>query len=440
MPKKCFHQFDAYCPGQFEWAINSNSPLGASGQSISSDTCGNSYVTGFFSGTATFGSFTLVSSGSRDIFIAKLDKNGQFLWATQAGGSDPDQGLGISADKCGNSYITGFFNETATFGAFTLVSAGSTDIFVAKLDKNGNFIWATQAGGTDQDQGLGISADECGNSYITGFFNGAATFGSFTLVSAGLNDIFVAKLDKNGKFVWATQAGGAGDDEGLGISVDNCGNSYVTGYFTGTATFGSFTLVSAGLRDIFVAKLDKNGKFLWASQAGGTDFDQGAGISVDNCGNSYVTGYFNLTATFGSFTLVSAGAADIFIAKLDKTGQFVWVTQAYGASDNDGGFGISVDKCGNSYVTGGFSGTATFGSFTLISTGDFDIFVAKLDKNGKFIWVAQAGGTETDQGNGISTDKCGNSYVTGFINENSTFGPFNLTNTGQGMFVAKLKN
>jgi hypothetical protein len=189
-----------------------------------------------------------------------------------------------------------------------------------------------------------------------------------------------------------------------------------------------------------VAKLDNTGKFVWATQAGGASFDQGTGISVDNCGNSYVTGSFSGTATFDSFTLVSAGYTDIFVAKLDKNGKFIWATQAGGIGGNDEGLGISVDNCGNSYVTGYFTGTATFCSFTLISTGDFDIVVAKLDKNGKFVWATQAGGSGTDQGLGISTDNCGNSYVTGYINGNATFGPFNLTNTVQGMFVAKLKN
>jgi Tfp pilus assembly protein PilZ len=438
MPRKCFHKFDAYCPGQFEWATSSRSSLNIIGQSISVDNCGNSYVTGLFNGTLTFGSFTLISFGnSIDIFVTKLDQNGKFTWATQAGGINNDGGFGISVDNCGNSYVTGSFSGTATFGAFTLVSSGLDDIFVAKLDKNGNFIWVTQAGGSDADSGVGISVDNCGNSYVTGYFVGTATFGPFTLVSSGLNDIFVAKLDKNGKFIWVTQAGGTDDDKGYAISVDNCGNSYVTGSFNGTATFGAFTLISLGLRDLFITKLDKNGKFIWVTQAGGDINDiQGLGISVD--GNNYVTGVFIGTATFGSFTLVST-IISIFVAKLDKNGNFIWVKQAGGNNSNQG-VGISIDNCGNSYVTGSFSGSSTFGSFTLVSAGSFDIFITKLDINGQFIWATQAGGIDDDKGYAISVDNCGNSYVTGYITGNATFDAFNLTNIGQEMFVAKIKN
>ena len=176
-------------------------------------------------------------------------------WATQAGGNSYDQGSGIAIDDNGSSYVTGTFRSTATFGSYSLTSSGSSDIFVAKMDANGNWLWAKQAGGISCDYGYGITTDDNGNSYVTGCFADTATFGSYSLTSSGSSDIFVAKMDANGNWQWATNAGGINYDTGDGIAIEDNGNSYVTGLFGGTITFGSYSLTGSGSFDIFVAKL-----------------------------------------------------------------------------------------------------------------------------------------------------------------------------------------
>jgi len=267
----------------------------------------------------SFGPYTITSSGSYDVFVAKLDSNGNWQWAKQAGGSSVDYGRGISVDSSGNSYVTGYFQGTASFGPYTITSSGRWDVFVAKLDSNGNWQWAKQAGGSMSEIGFGISVDSSGNSYITGWFQGTASFGPYTITrSGGPVDVFVAKLDSNGNWQWAKQAGGSSADVGRGISVDSNGNSYVTGYFRETASFGPYTITSSGLYDVFVAKLDSNGNWQWAKQAGGSFDDYGVGVGVDSNGNSYITGYFKGMASFGITILTSSGydGYDIFIAKL----------------------------------------------------------------------------------------------------------------------------
>ena len=231
------------------------------GYSISVLADGSSIVTGYFKDTATFGSTTLTSAGSDDVFVAKLDASGTYEWATQAGGTSNDSGYGVSVLADGSSIVTGIFQDTATFGSTTLTSAGSNDVFVAKLDASGTYEWVKQAGGTRNDNARGVSVLADGSSIVTGFFEGTATFGSTTFTSAGSNDVFVAKLDASGDYEWATQAGGTGSDNGHGVSVLADGSSIVTGYFQGTATFGSTTFTSAGVNDVFVAKLDADGSF-----------------------------------------------------------------------------------------------------------------------------------------------------------------------------------
>ena len=178
-----------------------------------------------------------------------------WLWAKKAGGTGDDYGQSIATDSSGNSYVTGYFAGTATFGDTELTSSGSTDIFVAKLDSGGNWLWAKKAGGTSSDTGRSIATDSSGNSYVIGYFAGTATFGDTELTSSGNNDIFVAKLDSGGNWLWVMKAGGTDLDVGKSIAIDSSGNSYVTGYFRGTATFGDTELTSSGLYDIFVAKV-----------------------------------------------------------------------------------------------------------------------------------------------------------------------------------------
>ena len=424
------------------WATHAGGTNIDVGNGIALDDAGNSYVTGHFFNTATFGSYSLTSSGDYDIFVAKIDADGNWLWVTQAGGTGMDVGTAISIDDAGNSYVTGLFTDTATFGSYSLTSNGSYDIFVANMDDSGNWLWATQAGGTYYDRGLEITIDDAGNSYVTGYFEGTATFGSDSLTSSGYSDIFVAKMDDRGNWLWATQAGGNDDDNGNGIAVDYAGNSYVTGYFEGTATFGSFSITSNGPRDIFVAKMDDSGNWLWAIQAGGSNRDEGNAIAIDDAGNIYVTGYFRSTATFGSYSLTSNGFRDIFITKIDAHGNWQWASQA-GGSGLDEGIAISIDDAGKSYVTGRFRNTATFGSYTITGSGPRNIFVAKMDYSGNWLWTTQAGGTGWDEGTGISIDDAGNSYVTGWFTDTATFGSYTLTNTNSGyedIFVAKLNS
>ena len=309
--------------------------------------------------------------------VALFAQNEDWIWANQAMGTYSNYGNDIAVDANGNSYVTGYFWGNATFGTTTLTSSGQYDIFVAKMDSSGNWLWAKKAGGTNYDDGYGIAVDANGNSYVTGYFLGDADFGNTTLTSSGGSDIFVAKLDINGNWRWAKQARGTSYDKGYSIAVDANGNSYVTGGFEESATFGTTTLTSSGNEDIFIAKLDINGNWLWAKKAGGTSYDYGCCIAVDDNGNSYVTGVFEGSATFGTTTLTSSGNEDIFVAKMDSNGNWLWAKKAGGQS-NDGGRSITVDDNGNSYVTGYFEESTTFGITTLTSSGDYEIFVAKI--------------------------------------------------------------
>jgi len=431
---------------EWQWAVAATGPedCGHYGWYIATDSKGNQYVTGCFAATVNFGSHTLTSNGSWDIFVAKLDADGNWLWAVNAGGAGSDLGREIAIDGAGNIYVTGYFNSTATFGDHTLTSSGYPDIFVAKLDVDGNWLWAAQAGGADTDCGRSIAFDSEGNAYITGSFVNMASFGSHTLTSIETTGIFVAKLDAEGNWLWAVKATGLNthsNGESFYIVLDDAGDAYLTGLIRGTVSFGDFILTESGNNDIFVAKLGADGNWLWAVKAGGVFSDRGDSIALDGAGNIYVTGHFMGAATFGNYSLTVSGdghSKDIFVAKLDADGNWLWVVQAGGSSDG-AGFGMALDNTGNPYVVGMFEDTASFGGHTLTSNGDWDIFVAKLDADGNWLWAVQAGGPALDSGYSIAFDAAGNAYVTGAFGGTATFGDHTLTANGiLDIFVAKL--
>lgn len=424
------------------WAKSAGGTEEDLGNSITTDCNGNSYIVGSFFDSANFGSITLTSSGYCDVFIAKTDTAGNWIWAKRAGGTDFDKCSDISQDANGNLYITGYFSGTATFGSTSLTSCGNYDIFVAKMDTEGNWLWASSAGGPDSDHGdygKAIITDANGDLYVTGMFNSAATFGSNILISNGESDIFVAKIDTDGNWLWAKQAGGSFWDYGLDITTDADGNSYVTGMFFLSASFGSITITGTMLGDIFVAKIDADGNWIWAKEAGGGDWNEGYGIDIDANGNLYITGFFGSTATFGSTTLTSNGYEDIFLAKMDANGNWLWAKGTGGNDEDDRGIDIITDTNGNSYVTGYFSGSASFGSTTLTSSGNYDIFVAEMDADGNWILAKQAGGSSNDEGTGISLDNSSNSYITGAFQNIANFGNTTLISNGdRDIFVAKI--
>ncbi|MEO8087134.1 MAG: SBBP repeat-containing protein [Bacteroidota bacterium] len=430
----------------FVWAKQMGGTGSDLGNSIAVDANGNVYTTGNFTGTSDFdpgtGTYNLTSAGIVDIFVSKLGPSGNFVWAKKMGGTGSDGGRSIAVDAAGNIYTTGVFEGTSDFnpgtGIYNLTSTGMFDIFVSKLDSSGNFLWAKQMGAANDDRGYSIAVDAIGNVYTTGYFQDTVDFdpgpGTYNLISAGSHDIFISKLDSSGNFLFAKQLGGTSGDEGKSIAVDAYGSIYTTGIFADTVDFdpgtGTFNLISlAGNGRVFVSKLDSSGNFLWAKQLS----DNSTSIAVDVSGNVYTTGYFSFTDDFdpgiGTYNLSASSSNDVFISKLDSSGNFVWAKQIGGNSPAEG-FSIAVDATGNVVSTGWFFGTVDFdpgiATYNLTSVGGYSIFVSKLDYSGNFLWANKMGGggsLDDDGGNSVAIDTSENVYITGYFNGACDFDP-----------------
>ena len=326
-----------------------------------------------------------------------------------------------------------------------------------------SFDWAKSVGGNAYEFANSMTTDASGNVYTTGYFGftvdfdpGPATF-NLTSANPGLASAFIQKLDSNGNFLWAKVLDGATSEaRGIAITIDPSGNVIVTGEYNFTADFdpgpATHNLSTNGGTDAFVVKLDASGNFMWAHSFGGGNMDEGRAVTTDPSGNIYLTGVYATTVDFdpgaGTFNMSSISSEDIYLLKLDGSGNFVFA-KSIGGSSLSAGNSIGLDVSGNIYTTGSFAGTVDFdpgvATFNLTSNGARDIFVQKLDAAGNFVWAKSTGGSSNEYSKAIVVDAFGNTHVTGTFAGMADFDPgsgtFNLTsNGGEDFFTLKLDN
>ena len=364
--------------GNLIWAKQMSSPGGQDlSYSMNVDSIGNVYTTGVFCGIMDFdpgaSSYLLTPNSFRSLFVSKLDYNGNFVWAKQICKTFLPS---LTIDGKGNILITGNCNDTTDLdpglGVFQFgTSSAVSSLFILKLDHNGNFVWAKRSLTTSASFQYCIKTDIYDNVYTTGYFNATTDFDPsasiYNLTPIGNNDIFISKLDSLGNFIWAKQFGGTNNDAGTAISIDHIGNIYATGYFSSIVDFDPgpaiFNLTPYGLNDIFMVKLNASGNFICAKQIGGTNIEFAQSLTLDASSNIYSTGYFKGTSDFdpssSAFNLTSSGGQDVFVSKLDSSGNFLWAKKM-GGIYNDWGSSISLDASSNIYTAGNFYDNVDF--------------------------------------------------------------------------------
>ncbi len=435
---------------------------------VANDAPGNTYMTGYFTGTVDFdpahapadGSDVLTARGTTDAYVAKYAADGSLAWARRMGGDAPtdpavgapDIGGAVAIDAAGNVYVAGGFTGAADFGPFALTSAGSRDGFVAKLDPAGVVKWATRWGTAADDFAHGLGLDAAGNVY--------ALSGSF-VGNAG-NGTDVLKLAPTGAVTWDrfinTHLAAAGR-----LAVDAAGNVYVAGTFQQGVDFdpGAKTYwVNSGPGSAgYALKLTTAGKFAWVSpfvgQTAGSSYGYSlaSGVAVDGAGGVIVGGSYggSMSVDFdpgvGTATLPAGSGG--YVAKLNAaSGGLTWVRGLAGSGTAV--YDLAVDAAGGIYATGNFTGTVDFdpgaGVTALTSAGGTDAFVLKLDTAGTFAWAGAFGGTGDDSGRGIAVDGAGGVSVVGWYMGTADFDPdpgvaYNLTNPGtfNNGFLVKLR-
>lgn len=411
-------------------------------RAIVCDAQGNTYVTGTFQGAVQFGNTYFDTGTDTDIFVAKLDPQGNWLWAKRAGNDEyNDSGEDIAIDAAGNLYLAGWFNQVATFDNLGVVTQGGIGAYVAKLSPAGQWLWVNQANGSHPVHGYCVTTSENGHAVVAGCFVEEDFFGSHSVTCDYGDKIWVAETDADGNWIWA-ETGGSQDwtEAPLDLATDSVGNSYLTGYFQMQALFGTTTLTSGGPYSSFVAKLSDGGDWLWAVQAVSLELNEGHGMACDAQGNAFVTGVFTETALFGAHSLEAPGSYqdEIYLAKLSPSGDWLWAIQG-GGSHDDWGWDVDVASDGTCFVTGSVVGTVAFGPHQLLSYATQDqVFVAKADADGNWLWATRAHGGFA-VGYGVDADQSGNSYVCGSFDYFNYFGSDTIEALGDlDVFVAKL--
>ncbi len=440
---------------KFEWAKSIGGLNDDAGQSITTDPWGNSYVTGNMNGNIG------------TTFIAKYNTKGDLIWMKTIGG----RGNSITTDTLGNVYVVGIFLYSNDFdpGPGKYVLGNNTqDAYILKLDSSGKF----QMARTFQGPGINLASssancikvDDDGNIYVGGVFTSNTDFDPdslkiFEIKAIGGNDVFICKLDNFGKLKWAKSVGSSDHDRCESLSLDNKGNIWITGSFHSSADFDPDTSIfklscNALIYDaMFVLNLESNGKFITAKRIGGDSTNViGWCIVNDNAGNIYLSGNFTGGARTdfdpdgGIYYLGRFGGA--FVAKFDSSINFKWVRSQRVQNENYGK-AIALDQDGNSYITGSYRGTVDFDSainnipIHLENAGYFDVYVAKINTNGKYVWAKNIGGISEDQGLAIATDSSANIFITGFFNSTINFYPdeyfYNLVSINKSdIFIHKM--
>jgi len=448
-----------------EWANSNGAADSDFASSVAIDTNNNTFVIGSYRGTVDFdpgaGIFNLQSNGENDIYIQKLDPQGNLVWARSLGGISREYGKEISTDSDGNIIVLGSFSDTIDAdpgsGVTMLSSAGESDILVLKLNSDGNFLWAKRIGTIKDDVGYALVHDSMDNSYITGRYEeylGPPIPGNTTENSTFISKIFVAKITSSGNTEWFQTIGGPGFDYGSDIDLDGDNFVYVNGRFQETLDFdagpGVEVRTSNGGSDSYLLKLDTDGNFIWVKTFGGTLRDYATSIAVDTAGNILTLGLFedtiDLDPSSGIFSLNSNGYDDFYIQKLDSDGNFIWGKSIGGPSD-DIAYDLELDTENNLYVTGYFYETTDFNpnasTFELNAMGMNDIFLLSLSPSGDFIDAESIGGPGFDSGYKVLIDDFNHIILAGSFYDTVDFNPgngtFNMSSNGLGdAFVIKL--
>ncbi len=372
---------------------------------LATDSSGNLLVAGEFYNTRDFdlgpGVFSLTSNGQQDVFILKLDVNGNFLWAKSMGGPDYDRVITFSNPVNNSFFITGYFDTSADLDPNPLVnqpfsSAGLSDIFITKMDLNGNTLWTSRLGGTLNEVGVSVTTTSLGNTYLAGAFCSPVVdfnpgIGTYTLASAnGITAgfaVFVLKLNNANNFIWAKRLGSSTGQIGVrSVVADSLENVYLSGNFNGTCDvnpgFPVYNITAgSSLNNFYTAKLDSAGNFGWAGSMPSPGVSFVDGMVRDLAGNLCLTGCFRNTIDFDpgpgqwiSSVNGSSTTANPFLIKLSSSGVLLDVKHMKSQFESRAQ-DICTDGSGNIYLTGFYADTCYFdfgwGPYPLTSTGSY---------------------------------------------------------------------
>jgi hypothetical protein len=428
------------CPGAVTAGVRFGGAGDDVGRDVAIDSAGATILVGSFEGSAELGGGEVMSMGGKDIFVIKHDAAGKHVFSKAFGDMADQSAASVAVATDGSFVVTGSFAGAVDFGAGPLLSAGGKDIFAVKLNAAGGVVWSKAFGGLGLiEEGVSAAIDGSGDVVLAGVFDGSFTAGATVLTTAGGLDVFVMKLaGGTGDPMWASRYGDASAQVARSVAIGSADVVYVGGNFKGSVDFGGGPVANAGGEDAFLLKLNSGGFYVTSVGYGGALDDSIQGVAADPAGGVVVVGRFGETIDFGGGALTSAGAEDIFLAKLNDANEHLF-SKSFGDASSQIVESVAVGADSSIVVTGRFMGSLDLGHKPpLPSTEVFDIFVAKLDPLGAYVWGDVIGGPFDQSALSIAIDASGASAITGMYYGTLGVGEMPLMTAGlSDLFLVK---
>ena len=443
------------------WAISAGSGARDYASDILVDASGNTYVTGYFTDSIEFEGTKLMSQGKNDIYIAKYDANGDLMWAQSQGWYENDFARKLAEDWNGNIIVLGEYQDSTILAGDTILNldtlwwgpyAQTYDVYLLEIEPNGNNHKVFADGWFSSERAYDITVDGNADRVM------AVTWHTWSwwergIPGKGFHDAMIVALDSgavmdtniinqyfhNRSHAWGAQFDEAREVEVIGDSLYVLGGMFQdTCYFRDSTLFG----ITDFEDDIFITTHDDTAGFKWALWGGSPGKDRMTGMTQDAMGNIYVTGTYIDTFSLGGQQIVSSGELDGFIAKIDQSGNLLWLTSVGGGS-----FDAIEDikyRSGNGdlIITGYFQGEITIGGTTHQATDSLDqnVYVAAIDaSNGSVNWSWNGGGPGIDFGQAVSISNTDEIYVIGTFTGTAQFGQQQLTSQGSDdIFILRM--
>lgn len=397
---------------------------------VAVDSAGDAVIAGAFTGDIDLGGQVFTSTMT-DMFLAKVDTTGTFVWAKQFATALNDRPVGVAVTPQGNILIAGSFADVG--GSFGGAPYNGNGPLFAELAPDGSHLWTKPWGLNGSGSWGGIASDPDSTVWVTGSFNGTVNFGAGAVASTGALDLFVAHLDTNGGLLDLDVV--AGDVTVRGQAPDGQGGLFVAGTFKGSLDLGSGPITTADpmVAESFIGRVGPGGAGVWAKKLPGTV----QRVAADAAGNLLAGGSFIGPADFGTGMLLSSGADDGFVVKLTNAGAATWAVKL-GATGSDGCRALTADAAGNVYVTGYFSGGPDFGMGPLVVGTGRNVLVLKLAPDGQVLGAKGFGGDGNEEGLSIAVDSLGSAFAYGEFDMPADFGSGLETSAGmKDVFLLK---
>lgn len=413
-------------------AFKANTGGNATTTDFAKDDNNNTYLYGSYTNSVTFGSTKLTAS-SQDVYVVKMDDQGDVDWAISLGGTNFEIAYKMAVDDSMNVYVTGSFFGAFDDGNKTYTSGGSYDGFLVKINSAGKVQWTSIATGTSIQQGKAVEVDASGNVYWAGDYFGSSKIAGRSISAAGSSyDIWYAKLTNDGVPIRVNAYGGNSLESAVDIAVSGK-IVYLTGtFFSSNFKIGNTTISTSGGTDVYLLRTDTAFKLSWLIKGGGSSNDAPYAIDAASDGSVFLTGNYISGFAMGG-TSISGSWYDVFVVRIGANSKATYMQNVKGNSSFTQDilpYGIKGFSDGSVLVAGSFTNSLSIGTKSWTPSGNADAFVFSLNKNGAFGWLNQGGGNNIENVLGLEVDSLGYYYIGGFFGGNTKFGSNSLSGSG----------